>query len=125
MIPLSQQFMGFGLAIALGILIGILFDFYRISNCLLRPPIMVTRISDLLFWLLMTAVVFYSLLLGNWGEVRAYIILGLIFGLIIHVRCFSQTLLRLANRFFRFLGHLVKTLARPFTWGNRFLRRVK
>lgn len=123
MLPLSKQVMGFGLAMALGILMGVIFDFYRAGLRLWRPSRGITGAGDALFWLGITAIVFYGLFLGNQGEVRAYIILGLFLGFVVHVRYFSPPLLFINVRLFRFFRVFVKTLFRPFVWLKILFRR--
>lgn len=116
MTALNQQLVEFGFTIALGLLIGVLFDFYRVFNRLIHPSRLVTRIGDLLFWLLLTGVVFFLLLLGNQGEVRAYVILGLVAGIWIHLHWFSRTLIRVLSRVFGFFGRGFRRLVLILGW---------
>ena len=60
-----------------GIFMGLLFDVFRVSRQFYRPSRLVLAFSDLFFWLLAAGFVFLVLLAGNWGEVRAYVFIGL------------------------------------------------
>lgn len=124
MTALYQQVQSFGLTVALGILMGFLFDFYRVLLRFIRPAKWLTQVADLLFWLVLAAVIFSLLLLGNWGEVRAYVFLGLVVGGGIHLRWFSRTTLRLLQRLFRFLSRVYNCLAGLFIWPVRWLSRI-
>jgi spore cortex biosynthesis protein YabQ len=124
MTTLSQQFFVFGLTIALGVLMGLLFDFYRVLNRLFRPSRLATQIGDLLFWLLLAGVVFFLLILGNWGEVRVYVVLGLILGLLGHLRWFSRTTIRIFNCWFCLMGKMYRSIIRIVSWPVRWLTRI-
>lgn len=124
MTTLSQQVQAFGLTVALGILMGFLFDFYRVLYWFIRPAKWLTQVADLLFWLVLAVVVFSILLLSNWGEVRAYVFIGLAVGVGIHLRCFSRTTLRCLQGLFRFLIAAYNFLLNLFIWPVRWLTRI-
>jgi len=124
MTTLSQQLLVFGLTVALGILIGVLFDFYRMLNRVIRPSSWLTQVGDLLFWLLLSGMVFWLLLIGNWGEVRAYVFLGLALGLIGHLRWFSKTTLRFWNWLFRLTGKVYGCFISIIGWPVRLFSRI-
>lgn len=46
--------------------------------------------GDVLFWVVLTGVVYGMLLLGTSGDVRWYVFLGLVAGALIYRRCFSE-----------------------------------
>ena len=124
MTTLCQQVQAFGLTVTLGILMGFLFDFYRVLFQFVRPAKWLTQVADLLFWLVLAAVVFSILLLSNWGEVRAYVFLGLAVGVGVHLRWFSRTTLRCLQRLFRFLITAYNFLINLFIWPVRWLTRI-
>lgn len=92
-VPLQVQ--NFLITVLSGIVIGILFDGYRLLRGILLPKVLATGIGDLLFCLVVTMFVFCALILINWGELRSYIFIGLIIGFVIHNRFFSRHILRL------------------------------
>ena len=98
MTTLSQQVQAFGLTVALGILMGFLFDFYRVLFRFIRPAKWLTQVADLLFWL---GVCFSGYCCFNWGS-EAYV-----FKLSRRrdgpSRWFSRTTLRCLQRLFRSL----------------------
>lgn len=80
MVPVEVQFNYFGATILIGLLIGISFDIYReiIFNFKLRK--MIVNVFDLVYWLLLTVLVFIILQHINYGEVRIYVFIGLALG---------------------------------------------
>jgi|GEM_PF-631601 len=90
MTPLKTQFYILGLTVALGIAMGVIFDFYRAIRSLRKWRRVWVHFADLFVWLLFTVIVFAVLLFSNWGEVRVYIFLGLGLGILIHFRLTSR-----------------------------------
>lgn len=73
----SQQVISFVTTVLLGILIGLAYDVLRVIRFLFHPSRRILFFYDLLFWVLMTGTVFFILLVSSWGEVRAYVFIGL------------------------------------------------
>lgn len=86
---LDAQVITFAVTIATGALVGLFFDFYRIAYGLLRPRAILTNFTDLMFWLAATVIIFGALLLCNWGELRAYVFIGLFGGALLYFRLVS------------------------------------
>jgi len=89
MIHLEGQIINFLVTVALGLVMGSIFDFYYVLRYLFRPRKIFVHISDLFIWLFMIALVFVTLLYINWGEMRFYVFLGLILGMLIYYFLFS------------------------------------
>lgn len=98
------------LTIAAGMLLGLIFDFYRVVRGLVRPRRWLTSVGDLLYWLVATAVVFVALLLGNWGELRLYVFLGLLAGVGVYYKWASMLAIRLLRYVLRLTGRLTTAL---------------
>jgi spore cortex biosynthesis protein YabQ len=78
--PLSAQLYAFGIVLLAGVSLGVFFDLFRVIRGLLRPGLLSTPLLDLLFWVLLTPILILYLLLANWGELRGYVIIGLVLG---------------------------------------------
>ena len=86
---LTGQILAFVITIVTGILLGLLFDCYRVLRGTFNPKAAVTWLTDLLYWLVATAVVFVALVLSNWGELRFYVVIGILSGLGLYYRWLS------------------------------------
>ena len=53
-----------------GIIIGILFDFFRILRKTFKTSDLITYIEDSLFWILTGIIILYSIFVFNNGEIR-------------------------------------------------------
>lgn len=87
---LTSQIFTFAITVVTGILLGILFDSYRVLRGTFDLKKYVTWFTDLLYWLLATVVVFIALLASNWGELRFYVFIGILSGLGLYYNCFSR-----------------------------------
>lgn len=92
---LGVQLYSFGIVMLAGISLGVMFDCFRVIRGLLRPGLLSTLLLDLLFWAICTPVLVLYLLLANWGELRGYVIIGLILGFFFYKLFLGQTVLAL------------------------------
>lgn len=106
---LMGQFFNFIAAIGIGLIIGILFDIYRGIWKKWASSSKTMPLWDVLWWLLVTVLVFFLLLNLNWGELRFYILLGQLIGFVFYLKRISPYFLR---KFILFLYCLEKTIKR-------------
>ena len=85
-----NQLFCLGIFIITGILIGFLFDIFRILRKSFKTPNIVTYIEDVIFWVVSALIVMYSLFVFNNGEFRAYIFIGILLGAVIYMLFFSS-----------------------------------
>lgn len=94
-----------------GLLVGFIFDVYTGLRSVFRLQRgLLTNIGDLVYWLIVTAVVYVLLFITSGGEVRLYMFVGVALGVWIYeklLRTAFSTLLRTGiYRICRFLGAL-------------------
>lgn len=126
---LSGQVISFAMTIGTGILLGSLFDCYRVLRGAFAPKAVMTWFADLFYWGVATAVVFISLVLSNWGELRFYVVIGILSGVTLYYKCLSHYLIRLFAQGIRLLiigvGYckslFVTILIRPFLYCMKIL----
>lgn len=63
-----------------GILIGFIYDLYRIFRGIFVPKKIATMAQDLIFWCFIFLIAFYVLIFSNEGAIRYYNFLGFIIG---------------------------------------------
>lgn len=110
MTSLLSQFVAFLIMLGTGLVVGLLFDIYRIIRSLTRPRAQGSIAMDLLFWVLITPVLFALLLAGNWGELRFYVFLGVGAGLFAYFQLASPLVLWALITFSRWLGRILGAL---------------
>ena len=73
-----------------GIVIGILFDIFRILRKSFKTSDIVTYMQDILFWILTGFILLYSIFTFSNGEVRFYMFLGVFLGCLIYMILFMK-----------------------------------
>lgn len=73
-----------------GFIVGIMFDIYRVFRGINPPNKIIAAISDILFWILQSLIVFVFLIVTNNGDLRYYTIIGILIGLIFYFKIMSR-----------------------------------
>lgn len=119
MLRMELQFYALFMTVLSGIGVGLLFDLLRAVRRFVRPGPLLAALGDLLFWGAATAMVGTGLFLGNWGEYRLYVLVGLLIGLGLHFWLASPAVLWLADRLLHALAWalgLLWALALRLVW---------
>ncbi|WP_243427875.1 spore cortex biosynthesis protein YabQ [Alkaliphilus hydrothermalis] len=77
-----------------GILIGFIYDLYKVFRGVFSPKKLATNLQDILFWSIITMVAFYVLIFTNQGQLRFYNFLGFIIGVLVYYYLLSKTIIR-------------------------------
>jgi len=93
-----------------GVAIGVLFDFFRILRRTIKTSNILTYIEDILFWILTGLLVLYNIWYFNNGEIRIYMFLGIIMGVLIYMSTLSNILIKI---FSKVLQVIIKTIELP------------
>ena len=100
-----------------GIIIGILFDIYRIFRGINKIKI-ITIIEDLLFWFLSALIIFTFLLYINYAFLTLYVYIFMAASLGIYLRFFSRTFYDVEKQFvkkiYKLLRVFFKNILYPF-----------
>ncbi len=114
LLPLGIQFNIVIFSCLAGMLVGILFDGYRLIRGFNVPKIL-GMIQDILFWILISIVIFIFLLVFNYGFLGAYVYLFMFIGVIVYLAIFSKMVVsvenvvaRLVFKFCRVLGKNIR-----------------
>ena len=99
---MQNQVYVFTVFILNGIIIGILFDCFRILRKSFKTPDKITYVEDILFVVLAGLFVLFSIMKFNNGEIRVYLFLGITLGIIIYLLTFSNIFIKI-NVFIIFL----------------------
>lgn len=104
-----------------GVEIGILFDFFRILRRTIKTGNIVTYIQDILFWIFTGILVLYNIWYFNNGEIRVYMFLGIIIGILIYMSTLSSISVKL---FTKILSMIIKALEIPFKTIITIFRKI-
>lgn len=93
-----------------GFLISILFDLFRILRKSFKTTDFITYIEDIIFWILATLIILYSIFKFSNGELRAYIFIGIALGIVIYMLLFSKIFIKINLRIINVLKSLIDFL---------------
>ena len=93
-----------------GIIIGILFDFFRILRKSFKTNNLVTYIEDFLFWILTGFSILFTLFKFNNGEIRLYMFFAIAIGILLYMLIFSSYIIRINVSIIIFLKKIFKKL---------------
>ncbi len=79
-----------------GIVIGILFDIFRILRRSFKTWDIVTYIQDFIFWILTGVILLYSIFTFNNGELRAFVFIGILLGITLYILLISKYFIKIA-----------------------------
>ena len=116
---ITNQALLFFIFVINGLLIGIVFDIFRILRISFKTKDFVTYIEDIAFWLITGAIVLYSIFIFNNGEIRFFIFIGIIIGVILYMMLFSSNVIKISVLIIKFLKKIIiipiKILKKPIT----------
>lgn len=129
---MELQFYAFFMTVLSGVGLGLLFDLLRAVRSFLRPGQLLAAVGDLLFWSAATVMMASGLFLGNWGEYRFYVLVGILLGLALYYWLASPTILWLTEGLLRLAAWLlgliwsllVRLIWEPFLAIGRFGYRL-
>ncbi len=105
-----EQVYIFFYAILAGAIAAFLYDILRIKRRAVRTGVIFVSLEDILYWLVAAVVMFIAVYNTNSGEMRGYIFIGNVIGVILYETLFSNIIIKssvmvinLIKRIFKFL----------------------
>ncbi len=106
---------------ATGIVIGTLFDIFRILRKSFKTADWITYLQDILFWILAGCIMLFSIFTFNNGEIRSYVFIGMILGIIIYMLTISRFFVKSAVSIIKFIK---KILSYPIKLIKNILMKI-
>ena len=111
-----------------GLLIGLLFDFFRILRKAIKTADFITYIEDALFWILTGFIILYSIFTYNNGEIRLFMFLAIILGILIYLVFISKMILSISigiiNVIKKILGTIFNIIKIPFQFLMKWIKKL-
>ena len=128
MTGLLGQVEAFMLTLVLGLLTGTIFHFYQELVRAARVSRYILYFLDFSLWIIIIALVFLGMLFINQGEMRIYVLVALVLGIIIYYR-------RFASRLDAAISHLgvivavvtaiVRNIKKALLWAKNIMAKLK
>lgn len=107
-----------------GFIIGALFDVFRILRKSFKTSDFITYLEDILFWVLTGFLIIYNIWYFNDGEIRLFMFLGLIMGILIYLLLLSKFFIILMTFIIDIIKKMLKTLQVPFKPIIKFCKKI-
>jgi len=122
---LQNQIYIFTVFILDGIIIGLLFDIFRILRKSFKTPDIITYCEDFIFWILTFLLILYSIFKFNNGELRLYIFIGLTVGILLYLLAFSRIFINISVTIISLIKKIINTiLIVPIMYVTKLIRKV-
>lgn len=96
-----------------GAIIGILFDIFRIIRKTFKTSDFITYIEDTIFWILSGIITLYFIFIFNNGEIRLYIFLGIILGIVLYILLISKYFIKINTFILEKIKKIVEIILLP------------
>lgn len=98
----------------IGIIIGLIFDFFKVLRKSFKTKDLTTFIEDLLFLIISGAIIILGIIKLNGGEVRFYLFLGIFFGVLIYSLTISNLYVIILYEFVRICKKVFSIFSKIF-----------
>ena len=123
-----EQLNSFIIFMLTGILISIIFDLFRVSRKIFKTPDAITYIEDTLFWVIAGILILYSIFVFNNGELRLYIFIGILVGILLYMIFISKYFIKVnvtvLNFIKRIFNKFINLLLKPFKFIFSTLKKI-
>ena len=111
-----------------GVLIGLLFDTFRILRRSFKTKDFITYIEDILFWILTGLLLLYSIFTFSNGEIRLYMFMGVLVGCILYMLLISNHFIKINVKILLFVKKVISSIFEivliPFSFIAKILQKM-
>lgn len=119
-----EQLTNFIYFIITGMVLGIVFDIFRILRKSFKTSDLVTNIEDILFGIITGIVLLFTIFLFNNGELRLYLFLGIIFGIILYLLLISKYFIKINVEIIKIIKKFIILITKPFIILLKFIKKI-
>ena len=105
-------------------LIGLLYDLFRIRRKALRTSLVILYLEDLAYWMLVALIMFGIVYYSNDGEFRGFIFLGTLLGVILYILLLSRIVISSALMIIKIISRILYLVWSIFTYPFRIIYRI-
>ena len=123
-ISVSTQAFTFLCSVIGGIAIALIYDIFRIKRKAFKTGRFMTYVEDLLFWLLVAIVMFTMVYYSNEGELRSYLFIGTLIGVVLYALLLSKPVMNSSLFIINILRKIFKTVYSIVSYPFKLLFRL-
>ena len=115
----------FAIFILNGFLIGLIFDIFRILRRSFKTSDFITYLEDICFWIITGSIILYSIFKFNNGELRGYIFVGILCGVLTYMLIFSKIFIKVNLFIINFIKKIYYfVIIIPVSFVSKILKRI-
>lgn len=116
MITISEQISTFAFSVLYGIIVSFVFDLFRIKRIVFGTGKISIIIEDFIYWIICGVLLLVMTHIYCNGEIRGYLFIGIILGIIIYILLFSIIIINA-------LSYLLNKILSPFIFLLNFTKK--
>lgn len=120
----TKQFIEFVEFTCIGIILAIIFDFFRAYRKFKTPTNKSTIIQDIIYFIIATVIVVLGVINILESNFRVYVIIAILFGVAIHINKFSKHTIKLFIIFFKTSESIFEFLNITLTFYKQILAKI-
>lgn len=124
LVPVNSQAYIFLCTVFGGMVVGFIYDLFRVSRKLIKTKNIIVYLEDIIFWLLVSLVIFAILFISNAGQIRGYAIVGIILGIILYAFMISHLVVRGLIRCIDFTKRIIVKTYKIIIKPIKFLMKI-
>lgn len=105
-----------------GLIAGMIYDVYRVFRYYSKPKKILSFIEDLIFWLLISIVFFFTLIKTTEGVIRGFLFFGFLLGLGIYFKLISKYIFIIIKGIIRLILDLINEILKVITFPYKKLK---
>lgn len=109
-LSMKNQIFIFTYIIGVGFLTGILYDLFRIIRKVIKHSNFFIHIEDIIYWILVTFIVFKFIISKNNGETRLFLIAGVMVGMVLYFYTLSIIFINSILSVLHIIEKVIKTV---------------
>ncbi len=109
-LSMSNQAVIFLTTAIIGVVIGFIYDLFRVFRKIVPHNDIFTYLEDAVYWVIVSIIMFYVMLNKNYGEIRFFSIFGAFLGMIIYFYTISRLFMKVSVAVVNFLVKVLKLL---------------
>lgn len=120
---IENQIQTFFIFIAIGTLIGLLFDLFKSIRKSFKTPDIITYVEDFFFWVITGVILIYAIIIYNQGQIRGFIFLGIFLGSSIYSLTISKISVIILTSVIKFLKVVFILLVQGLFFPIKFIKK--
>lgn len=120
----TLQLLDFFEFVVVGVVISIIFDFFRAYRSARKTNNFMVLIQDIIYFFLVTIIIVFCIVNILDSNLRLYIFFAILLGVVTYISILSKFFLKLYNKFFKTITFIVDLIILPLKLYIQILRKI-